>query len=82
MVSSGEEPFKLIRMIVKQLELMLKTKEMRGEGMSVPEIAKKLKVHEFRIKKAASFAGRMNEDAIRTILIYAYEIAININNNR
>ena len=37
-----------------------------------------LKCHEYRIKKAASFAGRMSEDAIRTILIYAYEIAINI----
>ncbi len=78
MISSGEDQFFIIRMIVKQLELMLKTREMRGEGMAVPEIARKLKVHEYRIKKAASFAGRMSEDAIRTILLYAYEIDINI----
>ena len=77
-VSSGENPFKVISMITGQLELMLKTKEMRSEGISVPDIAKRLNIHEFRVKKAASFADRMSEDAIRRILIYAYEIDGNI----
>ena len=77
-ISSGENPFFIIRMIVTQLELMLKTKEMRSEGVPVAKIAKELRVHEYRIKKAASFSDRMSEDDIRTILIYAYEIDSNI----
>ena len=77
-ISSGENPFFIIRMIVTQLEFMLKTKEMRSEGIPVAKIAKELRVHEYRIKKAASFSDRMSEDDIRTILIYAYEIDSNI----
>ena len=46
--------------------------------MSVPDISNSLNIHEFRVKKAASFADRMSEDAIRRILIYAYEIERNV----
>ena len=77
-ISSGENPFRVVAMITGQLELMLKTKEMRSEGMSVPDIAKHLGIHEYRVKKAASFSGRMSEDDIRRMLMYAYEIDGNV----
>ena len=65
-------------MIVQQTELMLKTKELRSEGFSIYDISKQLGTHEYRIKKASSFADRLSEETIRNTLMNAYEISSNI----
>lgn len=78
LMHSDMETGRIIYMIVQQIELMLKTKELRSEGFSIYDISKQLGTHEYRIKKASSFADRLSEETIRNTLMNAYEISSNI----
>lgn len=78
LIVSGENVFGLLSMIVSQLELLLQVKEMHDEGFELTSIAKTLKVHEFRIKKALPIIRKRKIEDIRRWLIKAYEIDKNI----
>lgn len=65
---------RIASLITGQLEIMLAGSELRGEGRSVPQIAKELKVNEFRVKKAMQAAGRYTEKDLRAILREALSI--------
>lgn len=75
---SGESVFGLLSLISSQLELILEVKEMREEGMGPAQIQKKLKVHEFRIKKALGVTEKYSVSQLKRILSKAYEIDGNI----
>ncbi len=72
--SAGEEIYKILYMIVSQLEIILSVKELREKSMSISQINKALKVHEYRIKKAIPVADRYSTKKLKRILINAYEI--------
>lgn len=75
---SGEGVYRLLALISSQLELILEVKEMRDEGMSLPQMHKLLGIHEFRIKKAMSVTEKYSSSGLKKILSKAYEIDGNI----
>ncbi len=51
MLDEGKAALYLLTMIVRQFRIMLEVKELGAEGMSEPEIARELRMHEFVVKK-------------------------------
>ena len=74
----GESVFGLVSLISSQLELILDVKEMREEGLTPPQIQKKLGIHEFRIKKAWGVTEKYSVAQLKKILSKAYEIDGNV----
>ena len=75
---SGEQVYKLLALLCSHFEIILSVKEMREEGKTFAEMKDILNIHEFRIKKAASFAERYTLPHLRKILQKTYEIDKNI----
>lgn len=78
LMTSGENAYKLLAVLVGQLELLLQIKELSEEGDGLAAIVKKFKVHEFRVKKAIPVTRRHTTADFRRLLIKAYEIDNNI----
>ena len=70
---AGEDAHRLLASIIGQLEVMLQVKELMEEGMRYTQIANKIKVHEFRTKKAAGFCQSFSVRELRRVLKNAYE---------
>lgn len=51
MLNAGSDVFAVTGMLINQFELILEVKEFKEDAMSMPEIVKIMKIHEFRIKK-------------------------------
>lgn len=77
-ITSGEDEIKLLAMIISQLEIMLQTKELIGDGMAISTVAKKIKVHEFRVKKAANFVKKYSVKTLKDDLKAAYNTDMQI----
>ncbi len=75
---SGEQVYKLLALLCSNFEIILSVKEMKEEGKSFSEMKDILGIHEFRIKKAASFAEKYTPAHLRKILQKTYEIDKNI----
>ena len=75
---SGEQVYRLLALLCSHFEIILSVKEMREEGKSFAEMKDILGIHEFRIKKAASFAEKHSLQNLRKILGKVYEIDKNI----
>lgn len=78
LLNSGESVYKMLGLITAQFEIMLQVKELIEEGKNQKQIQGFLKIHEFRVKKAASFCNRYSASDLRKILVKAYEIDKNI----
>ena len=78
LLQSGTPVFNLLRLITGQLELILAVKEMRDEGLSLPQMQKTLGIHQFRIKKAMAVTGQYSMKDLRAALSAAYEVDENI----
>ena len=74
LLTSGEQAYRLLALLCSHFEIILSVKEMREEGKSFPEMKEILGIHEFRIKKAASFAEKHSIPQLRKILQGTYEI--------
>lgn len=75
---SGEQVYKLLALLCSHFEIILEVKEMKEEGKTFAEMKDILGIHEFRIKKAASFAEKHTLQSLRRILQKTYEIDRNI----
>lgn len=75
---SGEQVYKLLALLCSHFEIILSVKEMKEEGKSFADMKNILGIHEFRIKKAASFAEKYSVNSLRKILQKSYEIDKNI----
>ena len=73
LLKSGADEHFILAVIAGQLELMLIVKQLRSEGMNKEQIAKKTKVHEFRVGKAMKFQQKYDENELKRILLSAYE---------
>ncbi len=71
---SGEQVYKLLALLCSHFETILSVKELKEEGKSFAEMKEILGIHEFRIKKAASFAEKYTPGKLRRILQKTYEI--------
>lgn len=74
----GTPVFNLLRLITNQLELILSVKEMKDEGLSLPNIQKILGIHQFRVKKAMAVTGQYSMADLKRVLCAAYEVDHNI----
>lgn len=74
LLSTGENLYMILSLIASQFEIILEVKEMLEEGKNQKEMQSILKIHEFRIKKATSFAGKYSVNSLRKILTKVYEI--------
>ena len=73
MLLTGADEHGILALIANQLELMLEVKQLSGEGRNENEIAKHLKVHDFRVSKANRFQKRYDENELRRMLLSAFE---------
>lgn len=78
LLSSGENEFKLIKLLASQFEIVLAIKEMNEEGKSFLQMKEILGIHEYRIKKAALFAHKYSISSLKKILMKIYNIDKNI----
>lgn len=67
MTKGGLEPIVLVSILANQYRIALLTKIYAKNGVSADEVAKKLKIHPYRIKLAGKL--RYNERAIKEILV-------------
>ncbi len=74
MLSSGNDVFGILSLLVNQFELMTEIKELSEEGLPLSAITKEMGMHEFRVKKAMASASRLSIDKLKTILCQLYEI--------
>lgn len=77
MASKGEV-FSILGLLINHFELILEVKEFKQDGMGSGEITSKLKINEFRIKKAMQFADKFTVEKLRSILSQLYETDRNI----
>lgn len=75
---SDGDVFSLLSLTVNQFELMYEVKELKDEGLTADEIAKKLKANGYRVKKAASAADKFSFKKLKEILSQLYEIDRNV----
>ncbi len=73
MLLSGRNEYQILAALAGQFELMLEVRQMSAAGAGRTEIARSLKVHEFRVKKAAGFQSAFSEDDLRKLLSAAFE---------
>lgn len=78
MLENESNLFGLLGLICSQFETVLLVSEMRGAGMDRREIASRLKIHEFRVKKAWEACRSYSDAKLRRILMKAYEINRNV----
>lgn len=82
LLEDGNNEYRLLAQIIKQLELMLATCEMNDKGRNLrsiqDELKKKDKIHEFRTKKAHETGRRFGTKKLKMILSSAYQVDENI----
>lgn len=78
MLRQGSGVFPITAMLVNQFELLLDVKELREDGLAHTEIAKLLKAHEFRVKKAMALTDKFSKQKLKEILCQLYETDRNI----
>lgn len=74
LLSAGESVYMILSLLASQFETILEVKEMLEEGKNQSQIHGILKIHEYRIKKAMSFAGKYSVTNLKKILTKVYEI--------
>ena len=83
LIQDGSSPFQLLALITAQLELMIRTCELKYEGYGLNEIQQILKksphkIHEYRTKKALEAGNRIGVKKLKSILSSAYEVELNV----
>ncbi len=74
----AEEPVTLISLLARQFRLMLKIYYLTQTGLSQLEIAKKLGIHEYRVKLAINSQSLLNDARLLIILDRLYELDFQI----
>lgn len=70
--------YQLTGLLINQFELMLEALQLSKSGMTLNEVVSRLKLHEFRVKKALYSADKIGIDKIKETLISLYEVDRNI----
>ena len=78
----AEEPVMLISLLARQFRLMLKVLYLSNQGLSQVDIAKKLGIHEYRVKLAINSQRNLNETRLLSILERLYELDYNIKSSQ
>lgn len=79
-LTSGENLYYILAIIIGQFETILEVKELREEGHGLNQIQKVLGIHEFRVKKAMGFGEKFSKNNVIQTLENLYEVDRNIKN--
>lgn len=77
-LASGSNVLAVTAMLINQFELMLDVSEFREDSRSAAEIAKIIKMNEFRVKKAMALTDKFTKQKLKEILCQLYETDRNI----
>jgi DNA polymerase-3 subunit delta len=61
MIDDLAKPLYLLAMLARQIRILIQVSELQDQGLSQPEIAKKLKLHPFVVKKGLAQARNFNK---------------------
>lgn len=78
LLKSGESAFKILGLLVSQLEIMAVVKEMQEGMQSLPAMVDALGVHEFRVKKSLPLVRNHSAEHLKELFRFALEIDHNI----
>jgi DNA polymerase-3 subunit delta len=67
LLDEGEHPLALLGMIVRQFRIMIQVKELNGQGLNQQDIAARLKLHRFVVKKAVRQAMNFSMEQLETV---------------
>ena len=82
LLDDGEHPLALLGMIVRQFRIMIQVKELNGQGLSQQDIAARLKLHRFVVKKAVGQAMNFSMEQLETIYRRLLETDVAIKTGR
>jgi len=72
LLDTGEHPLGLLAMIARQFRLLIQVKELKAEGATPPDVAKRLGIHPFPARKltnqATHFTAAQLEAVYRHLL--------------
>lgn len=68
LLSNGEPLMKIIGYLRNQFKLMLRVKELSGQGYTSSKLATKLKQHPYAMKKTLAYSQRFNENDLIQLL--------------
>jgi len=74
LLGNGSSIFMILSLLASQFETILEVKELRNEGKLMAQMQSVLNIHEFRIKKAGSFADQFSIERLREILKKIYQV--------
>lgn len=74
MLYSGEEVFKVLALVIGQLEIAVSLKELLDQGINYKEAAKFMKVNEFRCQKLMTYVNQRTLKDVKKALIEAYSV--------
>ena len=72
-LSSGNDVYSILALLIGQFELMEEVTELRDAAMDIPAIVREMGMHEFRVKKALQAASKFDLAKLRSILVSLYE---------
>lgn len=67
LLNEGEHPLALLGMIVRQFRIMMQVKELNGRGLGQQDIAARLRLHRFVVKKAVGQAMNFSMEQLEAI---------------
>jgi len=67
LLDEGEHPLALLGMIVRQFRIMIQVKELSGQGLSQQDMATRLKLHPFVVKKTTRQAMNFSMEQLEAI---------------
>jgi DNA polymerase-3 subunit delta len=67
LLDAGEHPLALLGMIVRQFRIMIQVKELSGQGLSQQDMATRLKLHPFVVKKTTRQAMNFSMEQLETV---------------
>ena len=67
LLDDGEHPLRLLGMIIRQFRIMIQVKELSGQGVSQRDIAARLRLHPFVVKKAVRQAMNFSMKQLEAI---------------
>ena len=82
LLDEGEHPLALLGMIVRQFRILIQVKELNGRGLSQQDIASRLRLHRFVVRKVVRQAMNFSMEQLETIYRRLLETDVAIKTGR
>ncbi len=82
LLDHGNEPLYLFAMVVRQFRLLIQIKELSDEGLSPPDIAKKIKLHPYPTRKLYTQARNFRQEQLERVHRQLLKLDVQIKTGR